>query len=326
MDVKSTKKDAQKTSSYTFSQKFNNWLTYEPPPTEPLPFDFNRLKYELRPGDVLLIEGRSIISKAIRVVTQSPWSHAALYIGRLHDIEDPHLRKLVAIKLKKRENVRLIIEGMLGQGNIVSPLTTYRENHIRICRPIGLSPVDSELVIAYAIKSLGVPYNVRHFLDLARFILPWSLLPRRWGSILFRTRTGEIEAGICSSMIAEAFNAVQFPILPHIKTDEKTGFELVQRNPHLYTPKDFDYSPYFEIIKYPIFDPNEPLPYYRRLPWAKKGALHHDHGVYTEPTQAEANLRKKFLDDLLSTHDEDHHKKNKKMKDPDDNISKPETD
>ena len=44
---------------------------------------------------------------------------------------------------------------------------------------------------------------------------------------------------------------------------------MVQRNPYLYAPKDFDYSPYFEIIKYPLFNPDEPLPYYRRLPWAK---------------------------------------------------------
>src|SRR6185295_14324243 len=283
------------------SKKFIYWLTYEPLPDTPLPFDFNRLKYELRPGDVLLIEGRSRVSRVIRAITQSPWTHAALYIGRLHDIEDPHLRKIAAIHLKKRENVRLIIEGMLGQGTIISPLNIYSHHHIRICRPIGLTPKDTELIIAFAIKSLGKPYNVRHFLDLARFILPWSILPRRWGSILFRTPSGEPESGICSSLIAEAFTSVQFPIIPYIKTDEVTGFELVPRNPQLFTPKDFDYSPYFEIIKYPLFDPNEPLPYYRRLPWAKTGVLHHDDGILSEPSLLEAKKRKEFLDNLLSS-------------------------
>lgn len=308
-------------------KKFIHWLIQEHPHAETLPFDFNRLKYEVRPCDVLLIEGRSVISKGIHAITQSPWSHAALYIGRLHDIEDPHLKKIAATHLKKRENVRLIIEGILGKGNIISPLSTYRDNHIRICRPIGLTPVDSERVVAYAIRALGKPYNIRHFLDLARFVLPWSILPRRWGSILFETPSGEPESGICSSLIAEAFNAVQFPILPFIKEDAKTGFELVPRNPHLYVPKDFDYSPYFEIIKYPIFNPEEPLPYYRRLPWAKEGSLHHDAGVYSEPSFEEATKRKKFLENLLKPEQFTERKVQKKSKEDDnDNISKPETD
>lgn len=35
----------------------------------------------LRPGDVLLIEGHSRVSTAIKYLTQSTWSHAALYVG-----------------------------------------------------------------------------------------------------------------------------------------------------------------------------------------------------------------------------------------------------
>jgi hypothetical protein len=124
---------------------------------------------------------------------------------------------------------------------------------------------------------------VRHLLDLARFLLPWTILPRRWGSSLFRRSSGEPESGICSSLIAEAFTSVQFPILPFIKTDESDNLELFHRNPYLFTPKDFDYSPYFEIIKYPLFNPEEPLPYYRRLPWAKSGMIHHDSGILTKP-------------------------------------------
>ena len=84
---------------------------------------------------------------------------------------------------------------------------------------------------------------------------------------------------MCSSLIAEAFSSVQFPILPYIKPDQQTGVELFQRNPYLYIPKDFDYSPYFAIIKYPLFNPEEPLPYYRRLPWTKTGFLHQDEGI-----------------------------------------------
>ena len=35
----------------------------------------------LQPGDVLLVEGNQKISTAIKYLTQSTWSHAALYIG-----------------------------------------------------------------------------------------------------------------------------------------------------------------------------------------------------------------------------------------------------
>ncbi len=302
-------------------KRFINWLTTEPSPVEPPPCDFNRLKYEVRPGDVILVEGRSRVSKVIRIITQSPWTHAAIYIGRLHDIEDPYLRKIVATHMKKRENLRVVIEGLPGQGIVVTPLSTYRHHHIRICRPIGLTPTDAELVIAFVIKSLGIPYNVRHLLDLARFLLPWSILPRRWGSTLFRTSTGELDSGICTSLIAEAYTSVKFPILPFLKIDQESGFELIHRNPHLFTPKDFDYSPYFEIIKYPLFDPNEPLPYYRRLPWAKEGILHQDQGIVSSQYDT-VQKRKKFLVNLLSS---DEKEKDKKPKNSDDH-SNPETD
>jgi len=271
-----------------------NWLTTEPPPTDTPPCDFNRLKYELRPGDVLLIEGRSRVSEIIRSVTQSPWTHTALYIGRLHDVEDEDLRKIVEAQVGD-DNNRLIIEGLLGKGIIVSPLTNYRNQHIRICRAIGLSPSDAQLVIAYGIKTVGKPYNVRHLLDLARFLLPWSILPRRWGSSLFKTPSGEPESGICSSFIAEAFTSVEFPILPFVKLNKEMGMELIHRNPYLFSPKDFDYSPYFEIIKYPIFNPGEELPYYRRLPWSKDGTMHQDHGEFVRPEPPKKKKKKKKL-------------------------------
>lgn len=302
--------------------RFIRWLTTEPPSVEAPPCDFNRLKYEVRPGDVILVEGRSRVSKVIRIITQSPWTHAAIYIGRLHDIEDHQLRKIAAMHMKKRADMRLVIEGVPGRGTVISPLSTYKNHHIRICRPIGLTPNDAELVIAFAIKSLGQPYNVRHLLDLARFLLPWSILPRRWGSTLFQTGTGEPDSGICSSLIAEAYTAVKFPILPFLKVDEESGIELIHRNPHLFTPKDFDYSPYFEIIKYPLFDPNEPLPYYRRLPWAKPGVLHQDKGIVSNYNTLKK--RKAFLSTLLTTADND--PENQKKAQEDDNISKPETD
>lgn len=273
-----------------FREKLDSWLTYEPPALDIMPYDFNRLKYEIRPGDVLLVEGRSRVSTVIRTITQSPWTHAALYIGRLIDIEDDEMRELIRKHTNANDHTRLIIEDLMEKGTVVNPLNSYSNHHIRICRPIGITHSDLQLVIRHTVDALGQPYNVRHLLDLTRFMLPWTILPRRWGSSLFRTSSGKPESGICSSLIAGAFTAVQFPILPYVKPDEIQGVEVYQRNPYLFTPKDFDYSPYFEIIKYPLFNPEEPLPYYRRMPWAKSGLHHHDAGAPVDPKKKHEKL------------------------------------
>lgn len=296
--------------------KVDAWLTYEPKPTEIMPYDFNRLKYELKPGDVVLVEGRSRVSSVIRTLTQSPWTHAALYIGRLIDFEDDDIKAFLRKHTDASDTTRLIIEDLMDRGTVITPMTFYHNHHIRICRPIGITPTDLHLAIHYAIKSLGQPYNVRQLLDLARFLLPWTILPRKWGSSLFRKSTGEPEPGVCSSLIAEAYTSVQFPILPFVKPEPIRGIELYHRNPYLFTPKDFDYSPYFEIIKYPLFNPDEPLPYYRRLPWAKSGILHDDEGI-----QPPAAPKKKKRLRLFSRK-----KDNQDTSENYSNLNKPETD
>ena len=91
------------------SRKLFKWLLYEPDPIEMMPYDFNRLKYEIRPGDVLLIEGRSRVAQIIRTITQSPWTHAALYIGRLVDFEDEEIQKIIRQHVDVKDNVRIII-------------------------------------------------------------------------------------------------------------------------------------------------------------------------------------------------------------------------
>ena len=83
--------------------------------------------------------------------------------------------------------------------------------------------------------------------------------------------------------------------------------EVYQRNPYLFTPKDFDYSPYFEIIKYPLFNPDEPLPYYRRLPWAKSGFQHQDDGILTSPKMQEKKSLFQRMKSIKKTDEESEH-------------------
>jgi hypothetical protein len=247
-------------------QNIIDWLTHEEiPPGLPL-CDFERLRYELRPCDVLLIEGRSRISDVIRMITQSPWSHSCLYIGRLHDIDDIELRKRIIHFCNAEPDEQLVIEGFVGKGTIVSSLESYKNDHLRICRPRGLSRRDSQQVLAHSIQQLGTDYDVRQIMDLARFMLPWSIMPRNWRSSLFERGVGDTTRTVCSTMIADAFDSISFPILPLVKQHEETGIELIQRNSRMFTPKDFDYSPYFDIIKYPFIE-LERAPTYRTLPW-----------------------------------------------------------
>ena len=257
------------------------WLNKPSPPRKFPLSDYERIKHELRPGDVLLIEGRSRVSDIIRWLTYSPWTHAALYIGRLYDLDDPDIRKLVRHHSQSNPDERLIIESLLGQGTIVRSIEHYKTDHLRICRPTRLAHKDAQQVVRYAVSRLGTEYDVRQIFDLGRFLLPLPLLPRRWASTLFFNAPGQSTHTVCSTMIAQAFAYVRFPILPLVKyvnredgsieDDSKEEIQLFRRNEKLCTPKDFDYSPYFEIIKYSFYD--YPREEYQLLPWAGSGLL-----------------------------------------------------
>ena len=81
----------------------------------------------LQPGDVLLVEGNTRISTAIKYLTQSTWSHAALYVGdAMGQGLDP-------------EKSPTLIEADLIKGVIAIPLSTYAHFNTRICRPINLA-------------------------------------------------------------------------------------------------------------------------------------------------------------------------------------------
>ncbi|EGW53429.1 YiiX/YebB-like N1pC/P60 family cysteine hydrolase [Candidatus Endoriftia persephonae] len=260
------------------ARKISEWLVKEgPPPNSPL-CDFNRLCYELRPGDILLLEGRSRVSEVIKIITQSSWTHSALYIGRLYDIAEPKLRKRVKDAYQGDPNQQLIIEALLGEGTIVAPISKYRMEHLRICRPSGLEPSDAQRIIAYVIRHLGSGYDVRQLLDLARFLFPWTILPRRWRSSLFEHNVGGPTRTVCSCLLAEAYNLVNFPILPFIDRGDDGSIRFFKRNPRLFTPKDFDYSPYFDIIKYPFLGLDD-LGVYRRLPWCDDRVLYNDNEI-----------------------------------------------
>src|ERR1700710_2864105 len=119
------------------------------------------LAMTIRPADVLLVEGaRSKINSAIRYLTQSTWSHAALYVGPGGNLGPRDGEPLV------------LIEAELGKGVIASPLSKFSTYNTRICRPVGLTTDDRNVVIRYAIERIGNDYDVKNIIDLMRYFLP----------------------------------------------------------------------------------------------------------------------------------------------------------
>jgi len=247
-------------------EKVSIWLLKESSPRRGYLSDFSHICQEIQRCDVLLIEGRSRASTIIKHVTQSPWSHAILYIGRINDITDPTFKRIVERNSRYPAETQLVIESEIGLGTMISSINKYRYDHIRILRPHGLSKSSIPDVINYAIGRIGRSYDVRHLLDLARFLFPWGLFPRRWRSSLFQHNALQPTRDICTTMIANAFHSVHFPILPVISRNEAKELEIMERNVNLFTPCDFDFSPFFDVIKYPIV-PLDAQGEYKNLNW-----------------------------------------------------------
>jgi hypothetical protein len=270
--------------------RLSAWLNTEVDDNEDAQLtDFERLCEELHQGDVLLVEGRTRVSHVIKSITNSPWTHSVMYIGRLDEIRDESLQQKISEHYTGEPHEQLIIEAMLGKGTVICPVKKYENEHLRICRPKGLSRSDRQKVINFALSHLGYDYDVRHLLDLARFLLPYGIFPRRWRSTLFQHSIGGSTRNVCSYMLGEAFNTVNFPILPIAERTEDGGLKLYRRNSRLCTPRDFDYSPYFDIIKYPYFGLDD-VAAYRGLPWNAEGMVCNASGDCFVPFNVDTNL------------------------------------
>ena len=180
------------------------WLSHEPDHPADSLSDFDLLKDEIKVGDILLVEGQSQVSRIIKTVTQSPWSHSAIYIGRIRDIQTPSLRKRATSFHDEADDTPLLAEAIVGKGTILTSIEYYRSFRIRLCRPSVLSLEDRDMVISFVIEKLGTDYDLRQILDLARFMFPYGVLPRRWRSTLFHHNAGPETRTVCSTLIAHA--------------------------------------------------------------------------------------------------------------------------
>ena len=84
-----------------------------------------------------------------------------------------------------------------------------------------------------------------------RFLMPLPM-PQRWRRKMMSMGSGHPTRIICSALIAQAFDSVRYPILPKISRveSESAREEILEiRHSSLYAPRDFDISPYFEVVK-----------------------------------------------------------------------------
>jgi len=218
----------------------------------------------LIPGDVLLIEGNTRMSAAIRYLTQSMWSHAALFVGTRPELPSINGEPSTLIEADVLDGVRAV------------PLSAYSRFRVRICRPVNLTAEDCERLIQYAIQRLGHHYDLKNVLDLARYLFPIPV-PARLRRRLIAFGSGDPSRAICSTLIAQAFDAVRYPILPIISRKQRVDGDQADqarelwriRHYSLYVPRDFDASPFFEVVKPRIAKPFD----YRHAPWSEGGTV-----------------------------------------------------
>ena len=215
----------------------------------------------LQVGDVILVEGNQRFSTAVKYLTQSTWSHAAIFVGPVDSPDEPDA------------DAPTLIEADLENGVIAVPLSKFAELNTRICRPAGLDDDGRKKIAQFMLDSIGMSYDLKNVVDLARYLIPTPPVPRKWRRKMLALGSGDPTRVICSTRIAQAFQSVGYPILPDVEqlTEkecqrcEETVREILHIRHHsLFTPRDFDVSPYFDIVKPTIergFD-------FRQLDWS----------------------------------------------------------
>jgi hypothetical protein len=198
----------------------------------------DQLDATLEPGDLLLVEGNSRVSTAIKYLTQSTWSHVCMYTGAGED------------------GMGLVVEADLVEGVIRSPLSKYAGYNLRICRAVNLTAQDRVALTDFVLSRLGYRYDTRNILDLVRYLLPTPPVPPQYRRQLIALGSGDPTRAICSTLIAQAFQYIKYPILPrHLRVcqGDTAGHcdSVLLESTHFshFTPRDFDLSPYFEIVK-----------------------------------------------------------------------------
>lgn len=255
--------------------------------------DVDAMLRHARRGDVLLVEGAQRISRVIKLLTHSTWSHSALYIGDELLQRGGELRER-ALEVWGDDARHMVVEALMD-GVVAEPLVKYADLNVRLCRPHRLRPEHLKTLMDDAVEAIGWRYDLRNVVDLARYFVSISLVPTRLRRERERMGSNVQTEVICSSLIGQLFQKVGFPVAPTVIFPEtapgtrprsaglmrrfflRQGWEprgvFHRRHPTLLTPRDFDLSPFFEVVKFNAvadggFD-------YELIQWAESDELAH---------------------------------------------------
>ena len=204
----------------------------------------------------MLIEGRTHIAGVIKYLTQSTWSHAALYVGPIDG------QTSTSGELCESGGIQS------GGGHHFRPafnLFCVPHAHLPAGRPVSGRPQRRSATTPSS--EFGLQYDLKNIIDLGRYLVPLPV-PQRWRRRMIALGSGDPTKLICSALIAQAYGAVGYPILPAIERVESAQArqEIYHiRDSSLYCPRDFDISPYFAVIKPTIemgFD-------YKTIKWSR---------------------------------------------------------
>ncbi len=191
--------------------------------------DPESLSAVLRNGDVLLTEGNTRAAALIKRITRSTWSHVSMYVGPLEDGPDP----------------RCIVEADIARGVRSIRLSELDGLNVRVLRPIGLNDAARGRLAEWVVSQIGGEYDLKHAWMLARSLLP--VLPRLSFSPVANGVAEKATRFICSSLLANAFALVGYPILP-----AHMAVAAVSTPDHRYViPSDFERAPVFEVVSPP---------------------------------------------------------------------------
>jgi hypothetical protein len=152
----------------------------------------------------------------------------------------------------------VLLEAEADTGVVTVPLSKYAHFNTRICRPVGLNAEARQKVIDYALARLGKQYDTRQIVDLARYLFPYPPVPVWFRRRMLAIGSGDPTRAICSTLIAEAFETIRYPILPESVSLNGKNYGVAPfvqkeidhiRTRGLFTPRDFDISPFFRIVK-----------------------------------------------------------------------------
>jgi Permuted papain-like amidase enzyme, YaeF/YiiX, C92 family len=193
----------------------------------PIAVDPLSLAAVLLPGDVLLTEGNTRMAALVRGITRSPSTHVSMYVGPLEAGLDP----------------RCIVEADIAAGVRAVPLSEFNGLRVRVLRPTGLHDTDRRLLTDWVVSRIGAEYDLAHAWALATRLLRLPLASR------LPPAPSTVAQGatrfICSSLLAQAFVLVGYPILPG-----RTGARDVRAAHYRYvTPRDFESASVFEVVR-----------------------------------------------------------------------------